>query len=146
MFLNAHYHRPQWWFVWLNGVWIFIRIWNVHAMARNLFLLNISLQPLTIQYMKRSLEVNWMKMCIFILHRCLLVCSAPPLNPLAGHYAIKQSCGHIEQIYCENMLTFKQFPPSRLWTIKHGKADLLFPSLKRRLLYKKSHVFPFVEK
>lgn len=43
------------------------------------------------------------------------------------------------------MLTFKQFPPSRLWTIKRSKADLLFPSLKRRLLYKKSRVFPFVE-
>lgn len=68
-----------------------------------------------------------------------------PVKRLAGHYSIKQSCSHIEQIYCENTLAFKQFPPSRLGMIKRGKADLFFPSLKRRLLYKKSHVFPFVE-
>lgn len=83
-------------------------------------------------------------MCIFIQHRCLLVCFASlytafsaPVKRLAGHYSIKQSCGHIEQIYCENTLTFKQFPPSRLWMIKRSKADLLFPSLKRQPLYKK---------
>lgn len=67
------------------------------------------------------------------------------MKRLAGHYSIKQSCGHIEQIFCENTLTFKQFPPSRPWMIKSVKQIPFFPSLKSSTKRVCFHVFPFVE-